>query len=103
MGVVETGGGQDDLDPAVIISLFPTSDAQALRQTEVGADLAQGYDGRLTINGVEIPEEQMDGPRPVARWIPPTWPRTACDPTTATTCSSSRGPARWSRSSSRAP
>ncbi len=62
MGVVETGGGQDELDPAVI-SLFPTSDAQALRQTAVGAELAQGYDGRLTVNGVEIPEEQMDGAR----------------------------------------
>lgn len=62
MGVVETGGGQDELDPA-IVSLFPTSDAQALRQTEVGAELAQGYDGRLTVNGIEVPEAQMEGAR----------------------------------------
>ena len=52
-----------DLDKSVIISLTPNDGAQALRQTEVGADLAVGYDGRLTINGIEIPEDQMVGAR----------------------------------------
>jgi len=52
-----------DLDRAVVISLTPNDGAQAVRQTEVGADLAVGYDGRLTINGVEIPEDQMVGAR----------------------------------------
>lgn len=52
-----------DLDKTVIISLTPNDNAQAPRQTEVGADLAVGYDGRLTINGIEIPEEQMVGAR----------------------------------------
>jgi len=52
-----------DLDKSVIISLTPNDGAQAVRQTEVGADLAVGYDGRLTINGIEIPEDQMVGAR----------------------------------------
>lgn len=52
-----------DLNKAVIVSLTPNEGAQALRQTEVGADLAIGYDGRLTINGIEIPEDQMVGAR----------------------------------------
>jgi hypothetical protein len=56
----DTGEGEDRRDPA-IVALFPTDGAQALRQTEVGADLAPGYDGRITVNGIEIPEEQMQG------------------------------------------
>lgn len=55
-------GGTKDLDPA-IVALFPNEGAQALRQTEVGIDLKPGYDGRLTINGVAVPEGQMVGAR----------------------------------------
>ena len=47
-------------DP-VVRQLSPGDGAKALRQTQIGADLQQGFDGRLTINGVEIPEEQMEG------------------------------------------
>jgi hypothetical protein len=32
-----------------------------LRQSEVGVVLRDGYDGRITIDGVAIPEEQMVG------------------------------------------
>ncbi|MFN8016514.1 MAG: hypothetical protein U0P45_00140 [Acidimicrobiales bacterium] len=56
-----TSGG-DNLDQA-IVALFPNDGAQALRQTEVGVDLKPGYDGRLVINGVAIPESQMIGAR----------------------------------------
>jgi hypothetical protein len=59
-----------DLDKSVIISLTPNDGAQALRQTQVGADLAVGYDGRLTINGIEIPEDQMVGARDPAQVSP---------------------------------
>ena len=45
----------------VVRQLSPGRDAKALRQTEVGADLQDGFDGRLTINGIQIPEEQMEG------------------------------------------
>ncbi|MCB0971397.1 MAG: hypothetical protein KDA97_07765 [Acidimicrobiales bacterium] len=48
---------------AAVIDLFPDDGAQALRQTRIGADLAPGYDGRLTIDGVAVPEEQMEGAR----------------------------------------
>ncbi len=62
--VASSNSGQNaDVDKAVIISLTPDDGSQALRQTEIGADLAVGYDGRLTINGIEIPEEQMVGAR----------------------------------------
>ena len=48
---------------AAVVDLFPDDGAQALRQTRIGADLATGYDGRLTIDGVAIPEEQLEGAR----------------------------------------
>ncbi|CAN5745229.1 hypothetical protein BH10ACT1_BH10ACT1_20890 [soil metagenome] len=45
----------------VVVKQFPLDGGEALRQTEVGAELQQGFDGRLTINGVAIPEAQMEG------------------------------------------
>lgn len=48
---------------AAVVDLFPDDGAQALRQTRIGADLATGYDGRLTIDGVPVPEEQLEGAR----------------------------------------
>lgn len=47
-------------DP-VIVEQFPPPGGRALRQTEVGAHLALGYDGRLVVDGIAIPEEQMEG------------------------------------------
>lgn len=61
-------------DPVVQV-LSPGDEAKALRQTQVGADLLSGYDGRLTINGQAIPEEQMEGvvdpSSPEAELLPP--------------------------------
>jgi hypothetical protein len=69
--VASSNSGQNDgLDRDIIISLTPNDGAQALRQTEVGADLAPGYDGRLTINGIAIPEDQMVGARDAATVAP---------------------------------
>jgi len=45
----------------VVVSQFPIDGGEALRQTEIGAVLQQGFDGRLTINGTAIPESQMEG------------------------------------------
>ncbi len=56
----DTDGISADRDPA-IVSQFPMPGATALRQTEIGAVLRPGYDGRLVINGVAIPEDQMVG------------------------------------------
>lgn len=51
-------------DPAVL-SQSPSPGSHVLHQTPVGAKLAEGYDGRVIIDGVEIPEDQMDGVAPV--------------------------------------
>lgn len=45
----------------LVVSEFPLAGGEALHQTQVGAELKPGFDGRLTINGVAIPEAQMDG------------------------------------------
>ncbi len=50
-----------DTGDLVVRQLSPGDGAKALRQTQIGADLQQGFDGRLTVNGVDIPEEQMEG------------------------------------------
>jgi hypothetical protein len=54
------GAGADD---PVVVAQQPLPGAIEPRQVDLGAELAVGFDGRLTINGVEIPEEQMQGAR----------------------------------------
>jgi hypothetical protein len=48
-------------DPAVEQYLPSKPGTHVLQQAEVGVILKPGYDGRITINGTTIPEEQMDG------------------------------------------
>ncbi len=48
-------------DTSAIVAYQPTPGGRVLRQSEVGVILEDGWDGRLTINGVAIPEEQMVG------------------------------------------
>lgn len=58
-----SGGGTDggvDRESA-IVSYTPSPGGQVLRQSQVGVELEAGYDGRLTIDGVPIPEDQMVG------------------------------------------
>jgi hypothetical protein len=60
------GRSGGDTDPVVdgataIASYQPTPGGRVLRQSEVGVVLEEGYDGRITIDGVAIPEEQMVG------------------------------------------
>ena len=47
-------------DPAVVRRV-PGPGDRVLRQTQVGAELKPGYDGRISVNGQEIPEDQMEG------------------------------------------
>jgi hypothetical protein len=47
-------------DPAVVHQT-PGPGDRVLRQTEVGAELKPGYDGRIIVNGQEVPEDQMEG------------------------------------------
>lgn len=47
-------------DPAVV-RRTPDPGSHVVRQSSVGVQLLPGYDGRLTIDGVTIPEDQLDG------------------------------------------
>ena len=50
-------------NPAVVLRK-PLPGSHVLRQSQVGAKLLSGYDGRLVIDGRNIPEDQMDGAIP---------------------------------------
>jgi hypothetical protein len=39
--------------------VIPADDAKMLQQAPVGIDLAPGYDGTLTVNGIPIPDDQL--------------------------------------------
>ena len=56
-------GGDDpvlnDGDAAVVENLLPRRNAQVPQQSNVGIDLLAGWDGVLVINGVIIPEDQL--------------------------------------------
>ena len=56
----------DDEDPVlsegdqqVVENLIPRRDTQVPQQSSVGIDLVTGWAGALTINGVEIPEDEL--------------------------------------------
>ena len=61
-GHSDAGKTPKDPDP-VIVSQFPPQGGQAPRQTPITVELKPGYDGRLTINGIAIPESEMDQAR----------------------------------------
>jgi hypothetical protein len=61
VGTRSTVSGDSNGKAQIVQLRTPTAGAVVLRQSEVGADLLEGYDGRLVINGTAIPEEQMDG------------------------------------------
>ena len=44
-----------------MVAWDPCPGARILRQAQVGVELKQGYDGRITINGISVPEDQMQG------------------------------------------
>lgn len=54
----EGGGGSPEAQ--VIEGLYPQPQSQALQQAEVKIDLLTGWDATLTIDGVEIPDAQLD-------------------------------------------
>lgn len=45
--------------PDVVERFIPPQGVQALHQTEVGIDLAPGYEGVLVVNGTVIPEDEL--------------------------------------------
>ena len=56
----ETGIDVIDRDP-VIVTQSPLPGSIVLHQTELGVELDVGYDGRLVVNGIEIPDDQLLG------------------------------------------
>ena len=63
-GVRATDTGGDDPvtisgRPDVVERLIPGEGDEVIRQAELGIDLAPGYEASLTVNGVEIPTEQL--------------------------------------------
>lgn len=65
---VEVTGSGDPLpacDPSdepvdeLVERFFPAREAQALQQVQVGVDLRGGYTGALVVDGVEVPESQL--------------------------------------------
>jgi len=55
---------EDESDPTVsdtrVLLVQPEPDSNALRQTRIFARVADDYTGVLQIDGVEIPEDQLD-------------------------------------------
>ncbi|MGQ0830802.1 MAG: hypothetical protein ACT4OV_03905 [Microthrixaceae bacterium] len=45
--------------PDVVEHVVPTDGAQVLHQSEIGIDLAPGYEGALVLNGTAIPTEEL--------------------------------------------
>jgi len=45
--------------PDVVEHLYPENGDQVLRQTELGIDLAAGYEGTLVVNGQPIPDDEQ--------------------------------------------
>lgn len=54
------GGGSGCANDAVQ-GWDPCPGGRVLRQAQIGVELRTGYDGRISINGVTVPEEQMLG------------------------------------------
>lgn len=62
VAAARSGGGTTPSDDQVaIVSFTPSPGSRVVRQSTIGVILRDGYDGRLTINGVAIPEVQMEG------------------------------------------
>lgn len=49
-----------NLDGGIIEQLIPADGAKAPQQTQIGIDLAEGYNASLSVNGQPIPDDQLD-------------------------------------------
>jgi hypothetical protein len=45
---------------AGLVRVFPVSGTVALRQEAIGAELEFGYEGRIRIDRIDIPDDQLD-------------------------------------------
>lgn len=51
--------GSGVLQNSAIERLIPTADAKVLQQDLIGIDLAPGYEGRLALDGVPLPDDEV--------------------------------------------
>ena len=59
IAVTDTSDPDDTTQSEIVERLIPRANDEVLRQAELGIDLAAGYDGTLTVNGVSIPVEDQ--------------------------------------------
>jgi hypothetical protein len=57
---VAVSGGESPAGGPVVEQTTPRDGSEALSQTQIAIDLAAGYDGRLVVNSVEVPDEDVD-------------------------------------------
>lgn len=55
-------GGDDEplVNQPALEAIIPVRDAEILSRDTVGADLAPGFQGRLSINGTTVPADQLE-------------------------------------------
>ncbi len=70
--VILTPSGDAPRLPAAVDAYSPTDGAIVLRQTQLVIDLAAGYDIDLTVDGVAIPDSELDVVAETGRfeWVP---------------------------------
>ncbi len=55
-----TSESSANLDNGVVQQLIPAEASKVPQQTQVGIDLADGYNASLSVNGIAIPDDQTD-------------------------------------------
>jgi hypothetical protein len=65
--LLSAGPGEEAVSSgSPIVRQVPGDGDTALRQSEVGVELTPGWEGQLVVNGVLIPDEQLQGRDPSA-------------------------------------
>jgi hypothetical protein len=55
-----TSQSEAQFDNGVVVQLIPNDGDKVLQQAQAGIRLADGYTGTLTVNGVPVPDDQLD-------------------------------------------
>lgn len=61
-----TGEDETAVSGSPIVRQVPGDGATVLRQSEVGVELTPGWEGNLVVDGVLVPDEQLEGRDPTA-------------------------------------
>jgi len=59
IAITETSQSDDASQSEIVERFIPQANDEVLRQSELGIDLAPGYDGTLAVNGVAVPVEDQ--------------------------------------------